>query len=31
MQSPEKGAAIYKKNPSCDWLEKDQWESVISA
>ena len=30
MESVEKWAAIYRKKPSRDWLEKDQWESVIS-
>ena len=30
MESAEKWAAIYRKKPSRDWLEKDQWESVIS-
>ena len=30
MESAEKWAAIYRKKPSHDWLEKDQWESVIS-
>ena len=31
MESIGKGAAIYWKNPSRDWLEKDQRESVFSA
>ena len=26
-----KGALFIEKKPSCGWLEKDQWESVISA
>ena len=29
MESAEKWAAIYRKKPSRDWLEKDQWESII--
>ena len=30
IESAEKWAAIYRKKPSRNWLEKDQWESVIS-
>ena len=30
MESAERWAAIHRKKPSRDWLEKDQWESVIS-
>ena len=31
MESAEKEVAIYRKKPTRDWLEKDQWESIISA
>ena len=30
MESAGKWAAIYREKPSRDWLEKDEWESVIS-
>ena len=30
MESAGKWAAIYRKKPSREWLEKDQWESIIS-
>ena len=30
IEGAGKWAAIYRKKPSRDWLEKDQWESVIS-
>ena len=31
MESSGKKGAIYRKNPSRDWLEKDQCQSVVSA
>ena len=31
MESAGKWAVIFRKKPSRDWLEKDQWESVVSA
>ena len=31
METAGKWADIFQKKTSRDWLEKDQWESVISA
>ena len=31
MESAGKGATVYRKKPSRDWLKKNQWKSVMSA